>query len=243
MLIGLVLIGKTINLTSDNININSTNFKVDKNGNMECNNASINGGKLLLQDSGKNTLAQFRIQNKENENNFLTIFSDQIRSVDQYGEIYITPQVIDISNNVESVHMNSDGLLGVTNDGYFTFYTDAKDGITFAETLKYKNISQFSLESLKKNIEKCNINAIDIINNSEIYTYNYKEENVLDKKHIGFVIGEKYKVPIEVISKTEDGIDIYSMASILWKAIQEQQETIENLLKRIERLEEKNGIN
>lgn len=41
--IKLALNGKEINLTSDDININSTNFKVDKNGNMSCNNADING--------------------------------------------------------------------------------------------------------------------------------------------------------------------------------------------------------
>lgn len=35
--------GKTINLTGDNIKITSTKFNVDKNGNMTCKNANING--------------------------------------------------------------------------------------------------------------------------------------------------------------------------------------------------------
>ena len=39
----LSLEGKTINLTADDINITSTNFSVDENGNMVCNNATING--------------------------------------------------------------------------------------------------------------------------------------------------------------------------------------------------------
>ena len=55
--IKLALNGKEINLTSDDININSTNFKVDKNGNVVCNSATlrdilINGGKINLQDTG-----------------------------------------------------------------------------------------------------------------------------------------------------------------------------------------------
>ena len=35
--------GKDINLTGDNTIISSTNFNVDKNGNMTCNNAKVSG--------------------------------------------------------------------------------------------------------------------------------------------------------------------------------------------------------
>lgn len=38
------LAGKTIDMTSDNININSTNFKVDKNGNVNCSNIKATNG-------------------------------------------------------------------------------------------------------------------------------------------------------------------------------------------------------
>ena len=44
-------------------------------------------------------------------------------------------------------------------------------------------------------------NATDIINNSDIYEYNLKSDADEDKKLIGFIIGENYKTPIEVISK------------------------------------------
>ena len=43
--------GKTINLTSDEIAITSTNFSVDKNGKMTCNNADING--KITSNNGK----------------------------------------------------------------------------------------------------------------------------------------------------------------------------------------------
>lgn len=43
--------GKEINLTSDNTTINSSNFKVDKNGNMTCSNANITGGKIAISDT------------------------------------------------------------------------------------------------------------------------------------------------------------------------------------------------
>lgn len=50
--------GKEINLTSDDMSIKSTNFNVDKNGNITCNNstfnnAQINGGRIWLEtDTG-----------------------------------------------------------------------------------------------------------------------------------------------------------------------------------------------
>jgi hypothetical protein len=43
------LSGKTIALTSDDINITSTNFNVDKNGNLKCNNANVSG-KIVSND-------------------------------------------------------------------------------------------------------------------------------------------------------------------------------------------------
>ena len=60
-----------------------------------------------------------------------------------------------------------------------------------------------------------------------------------EKKHIGFVIGDKYKTPNEVISQSGQAIELYNMTSILWKAVQEQQEQINELQNKIEKLEAK----
>lgn len=101
------------------------------------------------------------------------------------------------------------------------------------------SFNQMCLESKKKNITKFNGNALNIIENGELYTYNYKVEDDKTKEHIGFVIGDlggKYKTPKEVISNDGKGIDTYAMLSILWKAIQEQQEQIEELKKEINKL-------
>jgi len=102
-----------------------------------------------------------------------------------------------------------------------------------------------SLESKKKNITKFDGNAIDILKNSELYKFNYKNEKDTDKKHIGFIIPDKggnYKTPIEVISQNKEAINSYTMTSILWKAVQEQQEIIENLQKEIKNMKgESNG--
>lgn len=96
-----------------------------------------------------------------------------------------------------------------------------------------------STEETKKNIKKFNKNAIEIIENTDIYEFNYKTEKDENKKHVGFVIGEGYNYTKEITAekdKKEVGADIYSMISIAYKAIQEQQEQITNLKKVVSKL-------
>ena len=89
-----------------------------------------------------------------------------------------------------------------------------------------------SKEDKKKNFEKFD-NALDIVNSVDIYKYNYKDEKDTDKKHIGFVIGDKYNYRQEITSKDNDGAELYSMISVLWQAVKEQQKEIEELKERI----------
>ena len=80
---------------------------------------------------------------------------------------------------------------------------------------------------------------MEIINDTDIYKYNLKYENDDDKKHIGFVIGDDFKYSKEITSLNNDGVDIYSMISVCFKAIQEQQMIIEKLENKIKELEVK----
>ena len=65
-----------------------------------------------------------------------------------------------------------------------------------------------------------------------------KTQNNDDKKHIGFVIGDNYKYSEEITSGENEGVDIYSMVSVCFKAIQEQQEQIKMLKNEINQLKE-----
>lgn len=104
-------------------------------------------------------------------------------------------------------------------------------------------LTQTSLADKKKNFEKLE-NALDIVNKVDIYKYNLNNEKDTDKKHIGFVIGNEYNYAEELTSKENDGADIYSLASVCLKAIQEQQEQIESLKAEIQRLKEaQNEVN
>lgn len=92
---------------------------------------------------------------------------------------------------------------------------------------------------MKKNLTKVG-SVLDKIKSADILSFNFKDS---DEKHIGLAVGGEYNVPEEVIAKDDDGeeqgVDLYSMVSMAWKAIQEQQTIIEELEKRIEVLEKK----
>lgn len=96
-----------------------------------------------------------------------------------------------------------------------------------------------SLEKYKKNFTKLE-NATDIIKNIDIYEYNLKQEKGTDKKHIGFVIGDKFNYSPKVTNKENNGYDLYSFVSVCCKAIQEQQEEIELLKEEIKKLKKEN---
>ena len=83
---------------------------------------------------------------------------------------------------------------------------------------------------------KINIQTKDpeIVNSAN----NLKEDDK-DKKHIGVVIDNDSKAnttPDEIIAENGKGVDLYSMISISWKAIQEQQQIIEQLQEEINKL-------
>ena len=107
---------------------------------------------------------------------------------------------------------------------------------TVNNILRYTNMSQTSLEDLKKNFKELG-DVMDVVKHFKIYSYNYKDEKDTERKHYGFVIptskNSKFEVPEQVIAKGDEGIDPYAMCSILWRAVQEQQEEIEELKKKI----------
>lgn len=212
-----------LNLIAGNeINLTSKNINIASN----CFNVDKDG-KITLIDTG----IESGVLNIINSN-----FNSSIRS---YGAHFKGPTGY---VGIDADFAYSGGTIKVApSETETSNYTLIQDGKVSAVT-----VTQRSLERIKKNIKKTDINALELIKNSDIYEYNLKSEEDTDKKHIGFVIGNNYKTPNEVIEKTGEGIDTYSMSSIMWKAIQEQQEQIENqnnliqsLIERIEKLEAK----
>ncbi|MBQ9023819.1 MAG: tail fiber domain-containing protein [Bacilli bacterium] len=153
----------------------------------------------------------------ENESNDIAVFGMFGGYVRDLSALQITA-----TNNLSLKPTNSSGS---------TISMFAEDG-----SIRCVNLTQTSKEEYKKNFEKLD-NALDIIKNIDIYKYNMKTDKDTDKKHIGFIIGDKFNYSKEVTSKNNDGVDIYALASVCCKAIQEQQKIIEQLQQKIKRLE------
>ena len=140
----------------------------------------------------------------------------------------------------------------ITNTGYLTAYKGISCTDGYVSGKAFINNSR---EETKKNIKRYTDNAIKIIKDTDIYKFNYKTDNSASKESVGFIIGDKYKYSKELTAVDENGKEVgantYNMISIAYKAIQEQQEQIEelqakdkqkdeliqSLIKRIETLE------
>ena len=109
------------------------------------------------------------------------------------------------------------------------------------EEIRIPIVTQTSLQEYKKNFEKLQDNALEILKQIDIYKYNLKNEQDTDKKHIGFVIGNNYKYSKEVTSLDNKGVDNYSFTSLCCKAIQELSQKVEELENKLKEKEKNNG--
>ena len=211
--------GKEINLTSDNIGINSDFFQVTPDGKV-----------TIIDNSASTSAFNFFIRNTENQDNLL--MKPNWVMLDNSGgsnrvHLYTSNHYSRISAKAGECTVATE-----TSSGYYarTTYTDGFNNTTVAaDGITTPKLNQTSLESIKKNISHYNENALETILNSDIYSYNLKTEKDTDKKHIGFVIGDKYKTPKEVMNNEGNAIELYSAIGILWKGMQEQQKKIEEL--------------
>ena len=225
------------------MSIKSNNFNVDKNGNMTCSNGTFNGGIIELKGGTINN-PNFRIKSNTNSEE----------------EAFVTPTDVSIGTGEKYIRLTTDGIpmFSIQGENTSLSYLDNLNrlnihindvyivqGIVHANNFLYD-----SMENKKKNINIFKENALEILRNIDIYEYNFKHEDNNEKKHIGFIIGDKYKYTKKVTGKDNTGVDNYSYTSLCVKAIQEQQEIIENqnnliqdLIKRVENLEkgEQNG--
>ena len=210
-----LLAGNEINLGSKKITIKSDNFSVDANGNMSCNNATMNntqieGGNLKMW--GKSTLDGVRV------------FKDASKNISYMA--YMVSDSIGVNDGNNSSAMLPD-------------YIGTGNSSMTPNKISSPVITQTSLAEQKKNFEKMQDNALEILKQIDIYKYNLKNEEDTGKKHIGFVIGDKYNYSKEVTSLDNKGVDNYSFTSLCCKAIQEQQQQIEELKLKLEEMEEK----
>ncbi len=212
-----LLAGNTINLTSKNIVISSDFLSINKNGKIEIRDMSefSTGNYFVVKDKDGNIKIQM---------NGFGIWLDNIS----------------IQNDYIFIGSGDEEYVGLY-QGHINVGDQQNNTYIYPNEVSSPKLTQTSLESIKKNITKFTKNAMDIINNADIYEYNLKSDKDTDKKLIGFVIGDKYRTPNEVIEKNGQAIELYSAIGILWKAFQQhikqQDKLISDLITRLEKLE------
>lgn len=201
----------------------SYNYKPEIKGSVEIN--PLNVKESFVVKNNNNTLKTII--------SLFSIFSNVIRA-----NSFIAGN--QVGTNFSGVTIDSEKKMITVTDGTNT----AKITPTLIQA---QTVSQTSLAEKKKNIEMFE-NALKEVLNTDIYSYNFINQKDDDKKHIGFIIGKKYKYSKYITSIDEEekeiGVDVYSMVSVLWEAVKEQQKQINKLEDQIKEMEEKiNGKN
>ena len=224
-------------------------FKIDNTGNMECNNATVTGGNITMKSTGEypnlilmdgNTLPTSNYKN-EIHSGGMTVSSRE--SVYPYVLTGVKNGGIEhggwicLYNQSSGMSIELDGEMGWIQGQMISLYDSNMSTLNIdmdgtSGNITCVSLTQTSLAEKKKNFEKLD-NALDIVKDTDIYKYNLKDEKETDKKHIGFVIGKEFNYRKEITSQENDSAELYSMISVLWKAVQEQQEEIEELKKKV----------
>ena len=239
--------GATIDMTADNVKIKGENLSID-------------GDEISITDNGDTYDSNFKIEYEDNNSNYWIknkIYSHQATFIgkDNYSSPgYLGKTTIGLSPGVSSFSPiislefsrteNDDYTKWIDEDEYLDYgltsiganriylYYNNKDTTITANGITTPTLTQTSKEETKKNFERLT-NAKDILNQVDIYKYNFKEEKDTHKKSIGFVIGDKFNYSQEITSENNDGANIYSMVSVLWQVVKEQQEEINELKEMI----------
>jgi hypothetical protein len=253
--------GATIDMTADNVKIQGENLSIDSAGTITLNDNSaasslssetLHSAYIIESEDSvvrQGTTETLKFRNEIVANGRKAIVEDNWEYEGTTGgstsgiteRIYSQPQLILYSQNKDYDSMSETGTYQALNIGLVSgiSYENINNGttttplnITSTGNITCVRLTQTSKEENKKNFEKLT-NAKDILNQVDIYKYNFKDEDDNVKKSIGFVIGDDFNYSQEITSENNDGANIYSMVSVLWQVVKEQQEEIKELKEMI----------
>jgi len=214
--------GDVINMSSKDLTITSDHFNLS------------NDGKMVLKNNYTVGTPAFKIikDGTGETDRYTTMSYESVSSVNSTRQSYLYPDELSFVtvgagiSRVCYIADNGSGIYDISTNGHI---------------YSANGVCQGSLEELKTDFRKLP-SGLDIIRDIDIYKFKYKDGDG-DKDHIGFVIGDKYKYSKDVTNDNNDGVDLYSYISVCCKAIQEQQEQIEELKKEIQLLKKEDGKN
>ena len=206
-------------------------MSIDKYGKINCTNLRIYDN----SDAHSGIFIHPSDKSSNNKNIKTQMLHDGIEIQDISTSTFVDLIHLGVFTNTGSPYldMKNAGLLNIpggklqiqdivtTGYGMFGGYVSGESIINRSEEKLKTNISKLT-DKIKK---KSRRTAIQMIQNTDIYEFNYLGQQ---EKTFGLVIGEKYNTPTELIKSMTDeagneskGIDLYSMISIAYKAIQE----------------------
>ncbi len=252
-----IIAGNSINLTSKNISIDSTNFSVDEDGNMECNGAKVSGEiNATLLNIIKNSLeygrfdsGTFTISNNFEGMSGGTFASDGVAMVNtssSHNSRYIHIGFGFLGDD-DVVHIpfyvRHDSMAGDWNEGYYMF---------FGGTIEASNISNISTRLAKENIEPLSDKEAKKILDVNVVSFDYT--NGGNKNQRGVIYEEvKDIIPSAAVCRDKDyeehfrdgkeyifpGVDYSKFTPYLIKMAQIQQQEIDTLKQQIATLTER----
>ena len=207
--------------------IEAGNFQLNEEGTATMKNVIINGGNIELFDEGQNSNPSLIINNRNDINSKSELNSFRLKFTFNSRNGYIYSLNL---SPLETVHKESETLYTNLSYAHLALVNGSAETLITANEITTPKLTQTSLKSKKKNIQKFNVDVIEMVRNADICLYNLKGEENGSKKHLGLVIGKGYNCPDIVISENGEGIEQYSYTSLLYKAFQQ-------LLTRVEKLE------
>lgn len=252
-------------LKGNRVLIDSDNFKLEKNGDMTCSNATLTKGTLKFYDSHGTWVATqsvtyvgdigqeaLHLQIQESDKPSLLISFEN-------NPLHLIKASRISTNRLENMSTSS-GYAGFIEIGSAAKLSNllvntiqpsetTSPQINFTADIytpkrvlgsEFVNVSE---KRLKENIHK-------LKGNSKKKTITRKALDIVENtdiceynfkgnehKQIGVIIGNGYNTPDEILSEDKKGVDLYTMISILYKAFQEQNEEIQNLKERLNKYE------
>lgn len=145
---------------------------------------------------------------------------DNITELSYDGE-----SIFDADSNTTNIYSPNGKIQFVT--GKYARASIEKDGSARFGDLYTNGVKVTSDREKKENIQTIKKSALNMVNTAKAYEYNLKKNK---QKRIGIM----YDEAPECIRSEENGktIDLYGMASLLWKSVQELDEKIEKVIKR-----------
>lgn len=234
------LAGKTINMTSDNIAINSTNFSVDKNGNMTCTNANVSG--TITSSNATISGGQINLKGNSGTTSLLRVYDNGVNN--NYMS-YVGNTMMGINNGSNHIELiSSTPSIDVYVEGSSGTYV-RYDSVTTPIVYQTNNGSD---KRIKTDIKDSTSSALDKIMQIKHKQFYRKTDNKY--YDIGYIAQDMEKIDNNFVLINENDknkpyyINELPIIATLSKAIQEQQQQIEELQNEIKILKgEKYGEN